>query len=605
MPKQKKYTKRMRPPSLHVKFARWYTWTMVFVFADFAVGVIMGATLFSILAPNVATAIPRVYAVSRVTMAVTGSTQAVASPSTYVIYVSVDGLRPDAVTNLGPSGAPNFYRLMNEGAYTLNARNDYDITVTLPNHVSMVTSRPINGTSGHNWTSNSDPAVGQTIHSNKGGYVAGVFDVAHDNGLRTAMFASKTKFSLFDVSYNAVNGAPDATGADNGRDKIDVYVYNSNTANLTTRFISDMTALPYNYSFIHYTDADTVGHASGWNPAVGSAYSNTIKTIDGYVGQLLQLISGNSTLNGNTTLVISADHGGTGTDHSNATLPEDYTIPMFVWGKNTGAAADLYALNTSSRENPGTTRPTYSQVPQPIRNSEAGNLALYLMALPPIPGSVIDASQDLATSAGGPTSPSANAGPDQSKTDNDNSGAETFTLDGTGSYDPDGAIVAYEWNEAGTVLATTPTFDHSFTTGSHSVYLTVTDNDGLTSLDTAVITVNPYVPPPPATTIHVGSITMTKETTIRGKKTNCRATAAVTILNQNNAAVRSANVTGQWSGSVTATASLSTNRNGTASFRSPWTQTCGIFTFTVNGITLAGYVYEPTLNGATSGNISF
>ena len=40
----------------------------------------------------------------------------------YVIAISVDGLNPAAIRRLGRSGAPNLYRLMDEGVSTLNAR---------------------------------------------------------------------------------------------------------------------------------------------------------------------------------------------------------------------------------------------------------------------------------------------------------------------------------------------------------------------------------------------------------------------------------------------------------------------------------------------------
>jgi len=85
--------------------------------------------------------------------------------------------------------------------------------------------------------------------------------------------------------------------------------------------------------------------------------------------------------------------------------------------------------------------------------------------------------------------PVANAGPDQTVTDSDSNGTETVTLDGSGSYDVDGTIAAYEWKEGTTVLGTTVTINPSLSVGTHTVTLTVTDNQGAQGTDTVVVTV--------------------------------------------------------------------------------------------------------------------
>jgi hypothetical protein len=322
--------------------------------------------------------------------------RALAQSATYVVHISVDGLRPDAITALGPGQLPNFYRLRTEGAFTYNARSDHGYTITLPNHVCQLTGRHVSGPLGHNWDSNSDPAPGETLASNKGRYVAGVFDVVHNHGLRTGAYAGKSKFSLFPTSWNAVNGALDRIGPDNGRNKIDVYVYNSDTLALVNQLIADMGTQPFHYAFLHVRDPDTTGHDSGWDPTPGTAYSQTIKAVDGYLGLIFGRIDSHPQLAGHTAIVLTADHGGSGYDHSNPFLAADYTVPFCVWGPGVMCGADLYTLNPGNRRDPGTRRPGYFNCVQPVRNAEAANVALNLLGLEPVPGSTIDRDQDLA-----------------------------------------------------------------------------------------------------------------------------------------------------------------------------------------------------------------
>lgn len=82
-----------------------------------------------------------------------------------VIIISIDGLRPDAVTTHNTEMLPNFLRLRREGALTDNARTDFDYTETLPNHASMITGRPVAGDCGH-WLKDDFGGMNTRLHGN-------------------------------------------------------------------------------------------------------------------------------------------------------------------------------------------------------------------------------------------------------------------------------------------------------------------------------------------------------------------------------------------------------------------------------------------------------
>lgn len=87
--------------------------------------------------------------------------------------------------------------------------------------------------------------------------------------------------------------------------------------------------------------------------------------------------------------------------------------------------------------------------------------------------------------------PVANAGADITVTDNDNTGEETVTLDGSASTD-DTFVADFFWTEGTTDLGSgSATLPVSFTVGTHTVTLTVEDEFGVTSTDEVLVTVNP------------------------------------------------------------------------------------------------------------------
>ena len=85
--------------------------------------------------------------------------------------------------------------------------------------------------------------------------------------------------------------------------------------------------------------------------------------------------------------------------------------------------------------------------------------------------------------------PIADAGPDQTLTDEDGDGVARVTLDATGSSDPDGTIVGYQWREGTTVLGVNATEPVFLPAGVHTITLEVADDDGATSSDTTSVTV--------------------------------------------------------------------------------------------------------------------
>ena len=330
-------------------------------------------------------------------LATAGTMRAAPASVDYVIQISVDGLsallfQPQRVAT--PERYPNFDRLRREGASTFNARCDYFESVTVPNHVSMITGRPVLQPDGkpptvhHGCTFNSS-MPGLTIH-NQGNsnlsYIASVFDVVHDHGRTTALYVGKSKLAILGTSYDAVNGAADKVGDDNGRNKVDIMlVTEGDSAALLDDLVGQLTNAPPHYTFLHLGEPDAAGHAYGWG---SDAWFQALAAVDGHLGRLLNAITASATLSNHTVIILTADHGGSPDwGHGLPYEPLDYTIPFFVWGPGWTTGADLYDLLSSNRGDPSGSYVDYNAIPQPLHNGDAPNLALSVLGLPAIPGS--------------------------------------------------------------------------------------------------------------------------------------------------------------------------------------------------------------------------
>jgi arylsulfatase A-like enzyme len=216
------------------------------------------------------------------------------APSPKVAVLSVDGLRADVLAKLD---LPNLEGLALRGAYTWSART-VTPSQTLPGHASML--------------SGEDPKVHKITwdwndFKPEQGYITvpTVFSVAKAAGLRTVMVVGKQKLKHL---------APPGT--------VDSFV-------LTERGDWDVaneailqTGIGFDLLFVHFPDVDYAGHAEGW---MSPAYMAKVVEVDEAIGRLLEALPPQ------TTVILTADHGGKDRDHG-LDIPENMTVPWVVAG---------------------------------------------------------------------------------------------------------------------------------------------------------------------------------------------------------------------------------------------------------------------------------
>lgn len=214
-----------------------------------------------------------------------------------VLILSIDGLRPDAIA-LAPM--PNLMALMQTSAFTLNAQTVYR-SVTLTSHASMLTG-----------LCPSKHGVDWNDYIPENGYAKGIdlFDIAHANGLQTAMYVGKEKLRQITE--------PSST---------DIFVYvNDRDLVLTDRLIADFPP-DFDLLFIHFRLVDDMGHVYGW---MSPEQLSVAFRADEALGLILAELDTRG-LRDETLIIVTADHGGHDTTHG-SNYPEDMTIPWVASG---------------------------------------------------------------------------------------------------------------------------------------------------------------------------------------------------------------------------------------------------------------------------------
>jgi hypothetical protein len=219
-------------------------------------------------------------------------------PLTGVLIISIDGLRPDAIRLVD---TPNLDQLTSEGAVAWKAQTVLP-SVTLPAHASMLSgsSPEVHGVSWNDY----EPERGYVP-------LPTLFSVAHDAGLRTAMFVGKVK-----LEHIAVPGTVDSYGYVTGGD-----------AQVASQAADYLLQASPDVVFVHLPDVDTMGHLHGW---LSSPQMGFVTRADKAIGVLLEALNRMGRRE-STLIIVTADHGGIGTSHGGSD-EESMTIPWIVTG---------------------------------------------------------------------------------------------------------------------------------------------------------------------------------------------------------------------------------------------------------------------------------
>ncbi len=237
----------------------------------------------------------------------------------HVFIISFDGGKPSVMRD---SDMPLLKKLANEGAASWTAQTIFP-PITLPAHTSMLTGL---GPDKHHVLWNDYSALLGKVK------VPTIFTLAKQKYpmLGTALFPAKIKFrhlwqpgslDVFDL-----DGPQQDRPVANTPEIEKLVIPSQLVAQNASAYI---TAKKPNLCFIHFADPDSAGHKSGWgSPEQKEAF----KVSDQALGQIIKAID-LAGITSKTVVFISADHGGRDKSHGE-NIPEDMTIPWFVWGKD-------------------------------------------------------------------------------------------------------------------------------------------------------------------------------------------------------------------------------------------------------------------------------
>lgn len=213
-----------------------------------------------------------------------------------VLFIMLDGLRPDAIT---PDHTPTLVDAMARGASTRTARSVFP-SMTLPCHMSIFHSVP---PQRHGILDNDYHSMVRPVR--------GLAAQLRTRDKRSAFFYNwenlrdLTRVGDLYYSYFA-----------------DVFMQQEGDHLLTEAFLAQYPQLAPDFAFLYLGTVDSFGHAFGW---MSDMYLAQARRLDGLVGRVL------ASLPQDVTVIIHSDHGGHERIHGTDS-PEDMTIPYIMVG---------------------------------------------------------------------------------------------------------------------------------------------------------------------------------------------------------------------------------------------------------------------------------
>ncbi len=163
-------------------------------------------------------------------------------------------------------------------------------------------------------------------------------------------------------------------------------------------------------------------------------------------------------------------------------------------------------------------------------------------------------------------------------------------FDGSGSQDPDGSLVAYDWSFSDGTLGQGVSLQKTFfNPGTYTATLRVTDNEGATGETSVSLTATE---PPTSTVLRIQSITVTAAPATGGSI----LTAKVTLTTLAGVPMAGVSVTGRWAGVLANNKTKLTDAAGQVLIDSKVLLSGSQATFSLTKVALTGYSYDPTQN---------